>query len=88
MKHAVIAIEDKRFYEHDGVDLRGVARAFVQDVVQRKAVQGASTIPQQFVKNALKAQAERDGLPEAARERRWPSTSTASGRRRRSSPST
>ena len=59
MKHAVIAIEDKRFYEHDGVDLRGVARAFVQDVIQRKAAQGASTIPQQFVKNALQAQAER-----------------------------
>jgi penicillin-binding protein 1A len=59
MKHAVIAIEDKRFYEHDGVDPRGVARAFVQDLVQRKAVQGASTIPQQFVKNALQAQASR-----------------------------
>ena len=59
MKNAVIAIEDKRFYEHDGVDLRGVARAFVQDVLQRKAVQGASTIPQQFVKNRLKAQDER-----------------------------
>ncbi|HEX2127532.1 MAG TPA: transglycosylase domain-containing protein, partial [Thermoleophilaceae bacterium] len=59
MKHAVIAIEDKRFYEHEGVDLRGVARAFVQDVLQRKAVQGASTIPQQLVKNRLKAQSER-----------------------------
>src|SRR3712207_2950154 len=56
MKTAVIAIEDKRFYEHDGVDLRGIARAFVQDVMQRKAVQRASTIPQQFVKNRLKAQ--------------------------------
>ena len=57
--HAVIAIEDKRFYEHEGVDPRGVARAFVQDIIQRKAVQGASTIPQQFVKNALRAQAQR-----------------------------
>ena len=59
MKNAVIAIEDKRFYQHEGVDLRGIARAFVQDVMQRKAVQGASTIPQQFVKNRLKAQDER-----------------------------
>ncbi|MDQ3742277.1 MAG: transglycosylase domain-containing protein, partial [Actinomycetota bacterium] len=59
MKNAVIAIEDKRFYDHEGVDLRGVARAFVQDVLQRKAVQGASTIPQQLVKNRLKAQSER-----------------------------
>jgi penicillin-binding protein 1A len=59
VKHAVIAIEDRRFYEHDGVDPRGVARAFVQDVLQRRAVQGASTIPQQFVKNALQAQSDR-----------------------------
>jgi penicillin-binding protein 1A len=59
MKNAVIAIEDKRFYEHEGVDLRGVARAFVQDVLQRRAVQGASTIPQQLVKNRLQAQTER-----------------------------
>ena len=59
MRDAVVAIEDKRFYEHEGVDLRGVARAFVQDVLQRKAVQGASTIPQQLVKNRLKAQSDR-----------------------------
>ena len=59
MKRAVVAIEDKRYYSHDGVDLRGVGRAFVQDVLQRKAVQGASTIPQQFVKNYLKAQSKR-----------------------------
>ena len=59
MKHAVIAIEDRRFYEHEGVDMRGVARALVQDVIQRKAAQGGSTIAQQFVKNALKAQGDR-----------------------------
>ena len=59
MRHAVIAIEDKRFYEHEGVDLRAVGRAFVQDILQRKAVQGASTIPQQLVKNRLQAQSDR-----------------------------
>jgi penicillin-binding protein 1A len=59
MKQAVVSIEDKRFYQHAGVDLRGVARAFVQDVMQRKAVQGASTIPQQLVKNRLRAQNDR-----------------------------
>jgi penicillin-binding protein 1A len=59
VKHAVIAIEDKRFYENEGVDVRGIARAFFQDVLQRKAVQGGSTISQQFVKNALKAQNKR-----------------------------
>jgi penicillin-binding protein 1A len=59
MKRAVVAIEDKRFYDHAGVDLRGVGRAFVQDVLQRKAVQGGSTIPQQLIKNRLRAQNER-----------------------------
>ena len=59
MKHAIIAIEDQRFYTNDGVDLRGIARAAVQDVTSKQAVQGASTIPQQFVKIQLAAQNER-----------------------------
>ncbi len=50
MKNAVVAIEDRRFYQHKGVDLRGVGRALVTDVVQRRAAQGASTIEQQFIK--------------------------------------
>ena len=52
MKHAIVAIEDKRFYEHRGVDVRGMARALYADVTQHGAVQGGSTITQQFVKNA------------------------------------
>ena len=59
MKHAVIAIEDRRFYTNDGVDLRGIGRALYQDVVQQKVVQGGSTITQQYVKNALAAQDDR-----------------------------
>ena len=59
MKEAVVAIEDQRFYEHRGVDFRGVARALVQDVIAGSAEQGASTITQQFVKNALAAQDSR-----------------------------
>jgi penicillin-binding protein 1A len=59
MRNAIIAIEDRRFYQNSGVDLRGIARAFVQDVVRKKAVQGGSTITQQFVKNALRAQNQR-----------------------------
>jgi penicillin-binding protein 1A len=59
MKHAIIAIEDKRFYTNDGVDLRGIGRALYQDVVAKKAVQGGSTIAQQFVKNSLAAQDRR-----------------------------
>src|SRR5215218_4240659 len=59
MKHAIIAIEDRRFYTNDGVDLRGIGRALYQDIVQKRVVQGGSTITQQFVKNALAAQDER-----------------------------
>src|SRR5436190_13988697 len=52
MKHAIVAVEDKRFYEHRGVDVRGMARAVWADVTQKGAVQGGSTITQQLVKNA------------------------------------
>jgi penicillin-binding protein 1A len=59
VKEAVIAIEDKRFQTNSGVDIRGIARAFVQDIVHRGSLQGASTIEQQFIKNALQAQSHR-----------------------------
>ena len=59
IKNAVIAIEDKRFYEHRGVDYSGIARALYQDILSGSAKQGASTITQQFVKNALAAQGNR-----------------------------
>src|SRR3954447_8072379 len=59
MKQAIIAIEDRRFYTNDGVDFRGIARALYQDIIQKRVVQGGSTITQQFVKNALAAQDDR-----------------------------
>jgi penicillin-binding protein 1A len=59
LKNAVIAIEDRRFYQHEGVDYKGIARALWQDIRQQSAVQGGSTITQQFVKNALTAQGDR-----------------------------
>src|SRR4051794_30583189 len=59
MRNAIIAVEDRRFYQNSGVDVRGIARALVQDVLNRKTVQGGSTIAQQFVKNALQAQSDR-----------------------------
>jgi penicillin-binding protein 1A len=59
LRNAIIAIEDRRFYANPGVDIRGIARAFVQDVIQQRAAQGGSTITQQFVKNALRAQDQR-----------------------------
>jgi penicillin-binding protein 1A len=51
MKQAIVAIEDKRFYEHRGVDLHGIMRAVWQDVRNKRVVEGGSTITQQFVKN-------------------------------------
>jgi penicillin-binding protein 1A len=59
IKNAVVSIEDSRFYEHNGVDFRGIARALVNDVLSQSAEQGASTITEQFIKNALAAQGER-----------------------------
>jgi len=59
MRSAIIAVEDERFLTNSGVDLRAIARAFTQDVIKGKAVQGGSTITQQFVKNALQAQDKR-----------------------------
>ena len=59
VKEAVISIEDKRFATNSGVDVRGIARAFLQDVAHKGNVQGASTIEQQFIKNALQAQSHR-----------------------------
>ena len=53
---AFIAIEDRRFYSHHGVDLRGITRAFVADVLRRGASQGGSTITQQLAKNLFLTQ--------------------------------
>src|SRR5580704_13145454 len=69
VKEAVITIEDKRFKTNSGIDIRGIARAFVQDVIHKGSIQGASTIEQQFIKNALQAQSHRtvfEKLREAA----------------------
>lgn len=52
MKKAIIAIEDKRFYEHNGVDATGIARALVTNLGE-SGRQGASTITQQYVRNSL-----------------------------------
>jgi penicillin-binding protein 1A len=50
VRNAVIAIEDDRFYQHDGVDLRGIARAAVADLRSGRIAQGGSTLTQQLVK--------------------------------------
>ena len=52
VKHAIVSIEDRRFWDHNGIDLRGIARAALADIQHKKVVEGGSTIVQQFVKNA------------------------------------
>jgi penicillin-binding protein 1A len=66
--NAVIAVEDKRFWSEPGIDVRGVFRAILSDVTGGSH-QGASTITEQFVKNALQQQNNRtvfEKLREAA----------------------
>ncbi len=51
MSKATVAIEDRRFYQHGGIDPLGIMRAVVADIKARKFVQGGSTITQELVRN-------------------------------------
>ena len=52
LQHAVVAIEDERFYEHNGIDIRGILRAGVRGIPNGgNFTEGASTITQQLLKN-------------------------------------
>ena len=51
LQHAVVAIEDERFYEHNGIDVRGIARAAMKALTTGNFSEGASTITQQLLKN-------------------------------------
>ncbi len=53
LRQAIVATEDKRFYEHEGVDPIGITRALVVDVLRGEMAQGGSTITQQYVKQAF-----------------------------------
>jgi 1A family penicillin-binding protein len=50
---AAVAIEDKRFYEHHGIDWFGLFRAFVVNTLRGQRIRGTSTLTQQFVRNAV-----------------------------------
>jgi penicillin-binding protein 1A len=54
--NAFVAIEDRRFYSHHGIDPLGISRALVADVMRRGASQGGSTITQQLAKNLFLTQ--------------------------------
>ena len=51
LANAILAIEDRRFFEHSGVDVSGLARAVLRNVADERMGQGGSTITQQLVKN-------------------------------------
>jgi membrane peptidoglycan carboxypeptidase len=61
MQHAIVAIEDARFYQHGGVDPKGLVRAFMVNQISGTVEQGASTLTQQYVKNVLKETAHAKG---------------------------
>ncbi len=53
IKQAVIAAEDANFYQHFGLDIKGIVRAVLADLKMGNRAQGASTIPQQLIRSAL-----------------------------------
>lgn len=53
LQNAVVAIEDERFYDHNGIDIKGIIRAVAIDIKELNFSQGASTITQQLIKNEI-----------------------------------
>src|SRR2546423_707896 len=60
IRQGTVAIEDRRFYHHGGVDIAGIARAAFKDVTTGKPLQGGSTITQQLVRNLYIRDPKRD----------------------------
>ena len=53
LQHAIVAVEDERFYTHNGIDIRGIIRAFFVGLKNGSFSEGASTITQQLLKNSV-----------------------------------
>ncbi|MBZ1356639.1 MAG: transglycosylase domain-containing protein [Candidatus Nealsonbacteria bacterium] len=53
LQHAVIVTEDANFYSHIGVDFRGIARSFLENIRLRRVAQGGSTISQQLIRSTF-----------------------------------
>ncbi|MGG4490437.1 transglycosylase domain-containing protein [Metabacillus idriensis] len=53
VRNAFIAVEDQRFYEHNGIDMRAITRALYKDLLAGQKVEGGSTITQQLAKNTF-----------------------------------
>ena len=63
LQDAFIAVEDSRFYDHKGIDVKGITRAFVNGLTSGHFSQGGSTITQQLIKNSV--------FPNFSRETQW-----------------
>ena len=68
-RRALIAIEDSRFYEHNGLDVKGTARALARNSSSGSVQQGGSTLTQQYVKNILISSASTEEAQKAAIQR-------------------
>ena len=72
MRQATVAIEDKNFYNHSGIDLGGIARAIYVTVFKRGGVQGGSTLTQQLIKQVYFSDEAKDrsfsGIPRKIKE--------------------
>ncbi|WP_328343444.1 transglycosylase domain-containing protein [Micromonospora sp. NBC_00421] len=75
MRQAIVAAEDARFYQHRGVDLRGVVRAFTVNQRDGRARQGASTLTMQYVRNVL------SNDPRLTKEQRKKATEVSTARK-------
>lgn len=53
LRHGVVAVEDERFYQHQGYDIQGIGRAVVTDLTSGRAAQGASTLTQQYIRQTV-----------------------------------
>jgi len=62
MRDATVAIEDRRFFEHQGVDFEGVVRAAIRNLESKKDVQGGSTLTMQLVRNLYTKNTTRTGI--------------------------
>src|SRR5919109_3809001 len=62
VKNAVVAVEDRRFFEHQGVDFEGIVRAGVKNLESKKDIQGGSTLTMQLVRNLYTGERARNGI--------------------------
>ena len=77
VRNAVVAIEDDRFFEHGGIDPRGILRAAVADLRKGTIAQGGSTLTQQYIKKVVTGDSRtldrkiREAMYAVELERRW-----------------